>query len=82
MFVPYNEYGSTMKEHNNQHINTVCPECKNHNILYDNEREETYCTKCGLILQDNTIFSIIKYLETQRYQEMFIRGLWKKKPRK
>lgn len=30
-----------------------CPYCENTRILRDNVRQETYCTHCGLILQDN-----------------------------
>ena len=44
------------REYNYKHINVICPECKNNQILVDDFHQETYCTKCGLVLQDNTIF--------------------------
>ena len=45
-----------MSTHTNYtYIDTVCPECKSEIILRDNIREETYCTSCGLILEDQTI---------------------------
>ena len=28
-----------------------CPECKNKQVRFDETHKETYCTKCGLVLQ-------------------------------
>ena len=69
-----------MSTHTNYtYINTVCPECKHNIILRDNVREETYCTKCGLIIMDNTIPSITTEIrrnkENIRLKKM--QKLWK-----
>ena len=66
-------------EYNYKHIQIVCPECKNNNILIDPFHQETYCTHCGLILQDTRIFRITKAIETEENKIKFIRDLWKKK---
>ena len=31
--------------------NKKCPECKNKQVRFDETHKETYCTKCGLVLQ-------------------------------
>lgn len=66
-------------EYNHKHINTSCPECKTDEILYDAFREETYCTHCGLVLKDNTIFKITQAIHDEEYKVKFIRDLWRKK---
>lgn len=43
-----------MTHHDYTYIDTTCPECESTTILRDNHREETYCTICGLVIQDNT----------------------------
>ena len=49
-----------MSKHSNYTtIRTACPECKTQPVIRDNVRLETYCPQCGLILQDQTIPSII-----------------------
>ena len=35
----------------------LCPECFNEELLYDPRREETYCSRCGLILKDHSFIS-------------------------
>lgn len=66
-------------EYNHKHINTSCPECKHTEILYDAFREETYCTHCGLVLKDNTIFHVTQAIHDEEYKVKFIRDLWRKK---
>ena len=79
MFLLYNEYDKMSQEYNNKHINIICPECKSDNILKDDFHQETYCTHCGLVLQDTTIFKITYEIEKAEYRIKFIRNLWKKK---
>ena len=67
-----------MKSTNFKHIDTVCPECKCPEILQDPEHEITYCTHCGLVLQENTIFKITQVEQKIDYNVKFIRDLWKK----
>ena len=66
------------QEYNHKHINVICPECKSDKILADPFREETYCTRCGLILQDNRIFGVTREIRHIEYKVAFIRNLWKK----
>ena len=35
----------------------LCPECFNEELVYDERRDETYCSKCGLILKDHRFIS-------------------------
>lgn len=32
----------------------LCNECFNDELVYDERRDETYCSRCGLIVKDNT----------------------------
>lgn len=34
-----------------------CPECETAILIYDKHREELYCSKCGLILKDNSFLT-------------------------
>ena len=68
-----------MNPQNYKHIDTTCPECKHNEILSDPEHEVTYCTRCGLVLKEPVIFSIMKVEEKIDYNVKFIRNLWKKK---
>lgn len=63
---------------NHPHINTTCPECKHTEILQDPEQEIIYCTRCGLVIQENSIFKITEEIERIEYRIKFIRNLWKK----
>lgn len=43
-------------ENKHKHISftrkiTECPECKSKEIIVDNTHDETYCHKCGLVIQ-------------------------------
>ena len=67
-----------MSEYNHKHIQLICPECKGDNILIDDFHQETYCTKCGLVLQDNSLFKVTMAIEEIEYKVTFIRNLWKK----
>ena len=59
-----------MSNHNNYTtIQTVCPDCENNHILKDNIRQETYCTHCGLILEDQTIPSITSLIKISQKKE-------------
>ena len=56
-----------------------CPECHtNKHSLYDPERNETFCTQCGLILQDNTIQGALTDYHQDKYKEKYIRSIWYK----
>ena len=68
-----------MSQKNYPHIRITCPECKSKEILYDNFHDETFCEKCGLIIKDNTLFSIPKAIIKSQQKEKFIRSLWYKK---
>lgn len=35
-----------------------CLECKSKKLIKDYERQEVYCSKCGLILVDNSISTL------------------------
>ena len=63
-----------MSTHNNYTtIETVCPECKTQPVIRDNIRQETYCNKCGLVIEDQTIPSIttiISQREKQKKEEL------------
>ena len=78
MFVLYNEYDKMSTEYNYKHINIICPECKHDNILVDDFHQETYCTHCGLILQDTTIFRITIILEHEDKKNRQLNNLWHK----
>ena len=67
-----------MKEYNFKHTTIVCPECKNTNILIDDYHQETYCTQCGLIINDNTIFQITSILEQEEEKNRQVNRLWRK----
>ena len=73
-----------MNPHNYRTITTTCPECHSNDIRYDLEYEigVTYCGHCGLVITDNTIFSIKKYLENEEYREKVIWNLWKTRKKK
>ena len=66
------------KEYNYKHIETTCPECHNNDILVDSFHQETYCTQCGLVLQDTSITSYVQIIEYETFKEHHIRSLWKK----
>ena len=36
----------------------ICPECYGDNFITDLFHDETYCSKCGLMLKDNSISDI------------------------
>lgn len=67
------------QEYTYPHVNIPCPECKHTEYtVYDSHHAEVYCTKCGTVLIDTTIFSIPQYLANEEYKNKFIRNLWKK----
>ena len=78
MFLLYNEYDKMSQEYNNKHINIICPECKSDNILKDDFHQETYCTNCGLVLQDTTIFKITRAIEAEERKNRHLNRLWRK----
>lgn len=45
-----------------------CPECKSSKHKFDEEKKETYCTNCGLVLKDTRVISptMEKYYYHQR----------------
>lgn len=71
-----------MNPHNYKHIETVCPECRNNDILHDPVDEVTYCTKCGFVLKENIIFRVTKAMQDDKIEEKRIRKLWLRKREK
>lgn len=68
-----------LTEKNYRKVNTVCPLCKGDKVLHDEHRQETYCTQCGYIIQDNTILLITTAINEDLKEIKFIRNLWKRK---
>ena len=66
-----------MSEYNYKHINIICPECKNNQILVDDFHQETYCTKCGLVLQDNTIFKLSNVIQAEENKNQNLHRFWR-----
>lgn len=67
-------------EYSFQHVRMPCPECKHTRYtVYDSHHAEVYCMKCGTVIIDTTIFSIVHHDEIERQKEKFIRNLWKTK---
>ncbi len=70
------------KEHNHQHTTEYCHNCKTSEYtLYDNHLDETYCSKCGTVLIDNTLPSITQEITNTISNVKFIRDLWRKQRR-
>lgn len=40
------------------YLNGKCPECENTSFKKDFKHEEVFCCRCGLILQDNELFTL------------------------
>ena len=40
-----------------------CVNCGNTEFIVDIQKEEQYCSRCGLIMKDNSIFSLSKYIQ-------------------
>ncbi len=36
----------------------LCNECFNDELVYDERRDETYCSRCGLIVKDNSFHQL------------------------
>ena len=68
-----------MQHNNYTQVDTVCPECHSPHILRDNQREETYCTNCGLILNDNSIFNILTVLLQEQNKNIRLNQFWKRR---
>lgn len=46
---------------NLKHTGRVCPFCKNsESVLFDTFHGETFCAKCGLVLQNSTRKSVVE----------------------
>lgn len=67
------------RETNYRKVNTTCPYCKGNEILKDEHRQETYCTRCGYIIQDNTLLLITTAIAEDLKEIKLIRNLWKRK---
>lgn len=67
-----------MKTTNFKHVDTTCPECKHHEILMDPEQEIIYCTHCGLVLHENTIFKITHVIQKEQRKNRQTNQLWRK----
>ena len=35
----------------------ICPYCFNEELVYDERRDETYCSECGLVVKDGSLIS-------------------------
>ena len=64
-------------EYNYKHINVICPECKGDNIIVDDFHLETYCTRCGTILQDTTLFKITQIIQAEENKNLNLNRFWK-----
>ena len=63
-----------------KHTRLPCPHCRTGDYtVLDSHHAETYCKRCGLIIQDTTPFSITKYLENEEAKEHIIYSLWRQK---
>ena len=36
----------------------LCNECFNDDLVYDERRDETYCSRCGLVVKDTTFHPV------------------------
>ena len=59
-------------------FNMRCDECNSKEILFDENRDETFCSKCGLVLHENSFSSINQILENEHQKEILQRKLMKK----
>jgi transcription initiation factor TFIIIB Brf1 subunit/transcription initiation factor TFIIB len=66
-----------MKEINFPRVDTVCPECKHTHIITDPFHQETYCTRCGLVLQSPIIFKITEIIEAEENKNRTLNMFWK-----
>ena len=66
-----------MSEYNYKHINIICPECQSNQILVDEFHQETYCTKCGLVLQSPIIFRITEIIEAEENRNHTLHEFWR-----
>lgn len=46
-----------------------CIECKSKKVIKDYERQEVYCSKCGLILVDNSISTLQQKINQSKQKE-------------
>ena len=58
-------------------LDAICPECKSNQILVDEFHQETYCTKCGLVLQDNTIFQVSLVIAAEENKNHNLHRFWR-----
>lgn len=55
----------------------ICPECYSNKLITDIDRQETYCSSCGLIVKDNT-FMTLEQQKNDYLRELKNRELEKK----
>ena len=55
-----------------------CDECNSKEILFDENRDEIFCSKCGLVLHENSFSSISQILDNEHQKEILQRKLMKK----
>ena len=57
----------------------LCRECFNDELIYDERRDETYCSRCGLILKDHEYIPAWEDTATDKYEtiENFRQSLYK-----
>ena len=69
--------------YNHKKADQYCKECKTTEHTYiDNIHEETYCRKCGLIIQDNTLPSITKEIEQTNLEYKTLRYIYRTRGRR
>lgn len=54
-------------------FNLRCDECNSKEILFDENRDEIFCSKCGLVLHENSFFSISQIIENKHQKEIIQR---------
>ena len=64
--------------YNYKHLDTTCPECQHTEILEDTSKGETFCTYCGLVIQDQTIPSLCQLIREAYTSEKLKRESWEK----
>ena len=46
-----------MSTKNYKHVDLPCPECEGIEVLFDPIHGETFCDKCGLVIQDTILIN-------------------------
>ena len=62
-----------LKENQMKHASRFCPTCRtSEHTLFDENRGEIFCSRCGLVLQDTARTSIVELIkEAKRHENDF-----------